>query len=40
MELFQTFPDVFSGVPLVHAGYASDFLLALTRDSTRGSHPE
>ena len=39
MEFFQTLPDVFSGAPLAHAEYASDSLLALTRDNVRMSHP-
>jgi imidazolonepropionase-like amidohydrolase len=38
MEFFQTIPDVFSGSPLAHAEYASDSLLALTRDNVRVSH--
>jgi hypothetical protein len=38
MEFFQTLPDVFSGAPLPHAEYASDSLLALTRDNVRVSH--
>jgi imidazolonepropionase-like amidohydrolase len=37
-EFFQTLPDVFSGVPLPHAEYASDSLLKLTRDNVRLSH--
>jgi hypothetical protein len=38
MEFFQTLPEVFSGAPLAHAEYASDSLLALTRDNVRVSH--
>jgi len=38
MAFFQTLPDVFSGAPLAHAEYASDSLLALTRDNVRLSH--
>lgn len=38
MEFFQTIPDVFSGAPIPHAEYASDSLLALTRDNVRLSH--
>ena len=38
MEFFQTIPDVFSGAPLPHAEFASDSLLALTRDNVRVSH--
>jgi imidazolonepropionase-like amidohydrolase len=38
MEFFQTLPDVFAGAPLPHAEYASDSLLALTRDNIRLSH--
>lgn len=37
MAFFQTLPDVFSGKPLEHAEYASDSLLALTRDNVKGS---
>jgi hypothetical protein len=37
MAFFQTIPDVFSGKPLEHAEYASDSLLALTRDNVKGS---
>jgi imidazolonepropionase-like amidohydrolase len=38
MAFFQTIPDVCSGAPLAHAEYASDSLLALTRDNVRVSH--
>jgi imidazolonepropionase-like amidohydrolase len=38
MAFFQTIPDVFSGLPLAHAEYASDSLLALTRDNVKLSH--
>lgn len=38
MEFFQTLPDVFSGAGLPHAEYASDSLLALTRENVRDSH--
>jgi imidazolonepropionase-like amidohydrolase len=38
MAFFQTIPDVFSGAPLAHAEYASDSLLALTRDNIKVSH--
>jgi len=38
MAFFQTIPDVFSGVPLAHAEYASDSLLALTRRNVEVSH--
>jgi len=38
MAFFQTLPDVFSGSPLAHAEYASDSLLALTRDNIVNSH--
>jgi hypothetical protein len=38
MAFFQTIPDVFSGAPLAHAEYASDSLLALTRDNVKLSH--
>jgi imidazolonepropionase-like amidohydrolase len=38
MAFFQTIPDVVSGAPLAHAEYASDSLLALTRDNVRVSH--
>lgn len=38
MAFFQTIPDVFSGVPLAHAEYASDSLLKLTRDNIQNSH--
>jgi imidazolonepropionase-like amidohydrolase len=38
MEFYQTLPDVFSGAPLAHSEYASDSLLALTRDNVRLSH--
>jgi len=38
MEPLQTLPDVFSGAPLIHSEYASDSLLALTRDNIRLSH--
>ncbi len=40
MAFFQTIPDVFSGAPLAHAEYASDSLLALTRDNVKLSHPD
>ena len=38
MAFFQTIPDVFSGAPLRHAEYASDSLLALTRNNIEVSH--
>ncbi|MBZ5667463.1 MAG: amidohydrolase family protein [Acidobacteriia bacterium] len=38
MTFFQTLPDVFSGAPLGHAEYASDSLLALTRNNVELSH--
>jgi imidazolonepropionase-like amidohydrolase len=38
MAFSQTIPDVFSGAPLKHAEYASDSLLALTRDNINHSH--
>ncbi len=38
MAFFQTIPDVFSGAPLAHAEYASDSLLALTRDNVKLSN--
>ena len=38
MAFFQTLPDVFSGVPLHHAEYASDSLLKLTSDNVELSH--
>lgn len=40
LEFFQTLPAVFSGTPLPHAEYASDSLMALTRDNIRLSHVE
>jgi imidazolonepropionase-like amidohydrolase len=40
MAFFETVPDVFSGAPLAHAEYASDSLLALTRDNVKLSHIE
>lgn len=38
MAFFQSIPDVFSGAPLGHAEYASDSLLALTRQNIAVSH--
>ena len=38
MEFQETIPDVFSGVPLPHAEYASDSLLTLTRLNVQVSH--
>ena len=35
---FSDYTDVFSGAPLAHAEYASDSLLALTRDNVKLSH--
>jgi imidazolonepropionase-like amidohydrolase len=38
MAFFETIPDVFSGRPIEHAGYASDSLLKMTRDNVENSH--
>ncbi len=37
LSFFQTMPDVFEGIPLAHAEYASDSLLELTRQNVEVS---